>query len=557
MQCLAYVVGSRVDGLYDGNSDDMWYPGRIQRVHSSDDTDNASYEVVYDDGEIETHVLPQFLRFHVSGTLSVGTRVFGRYAGGDEWYPGKVTEVQENGCYTIEYDDSEVETDVPLEFIKEPTEASFEPTAGDSNEQEAEAVAAGTPDKVAMVSVDDEPVDATAPEVAVLDMVEPTQAVDSTPASHKDAEEVSSPQSVDGSATSMSEPQQRVVTIPHQQQQQQPVEVERPRFHAKPKPIDNDSAPSSSQPHHQQRSQSESTGQHQFETDEYASIVESIELLGKRLGDAASIKAVLSTLVKQMRTFPQVTADLVHSRNGEKLVIDVLKFHDSHAVIQCYCFVLLRRLCFLCAKSTHFFLRNEIIDFVTGAMRRFAEDAILQASACGALAVFTRVHAGLNLLLEHRVAQLVLATIVYHKTYSIHTRQVHYYACEGTHSLRSMPYAGLKHQFRVLRTSFERTDFEYSRKPISNYFLVNLLVPDSVVRALRARRSNDTGRALWGPSGRGSERRVAHLAVALPAAPGALVRRQEGLLRRRDATHVSRSEQPVRCGSHPAPEWSA
>ncbi|GAB9470868.1 hypothetical protein Gpo141_00008100 [Globisporangium polare] len=408
----------------------MWYPGRIQRVHSSDDTDNASYEVVYDDGEIETHVLPQFLRFHVSGTLSVGTRVFGRYAGGDEWYPGKVTEVQENGCYTIEYDDSEVETDVPLEFIKEPTEASFEPTAGDSNEQEAEAVAVGTPDKVAMVSVDDEPVDATAPEVAVLDMVEPTQAVDSTPASHKDAEEVSSPQSVDGSATSMSEPQQRVVTIPHQQQQQQPVEVERPRFHAKPKPIDSDSAPSSSQPHHQQQSQSESTGQHQFETDEYASIVESIELLGKRLGDAASIKAVLSTLVKQMRTFPQVTADLVHSRNGEKLVIDVLKFHDSHAVIQCYCFVLLRRLCFLCAKSTHFFLRNEIIDFVTGAMRRFAEDAILQASACGALAVFTRVHAGLNLLLEHRVAQLVLATIVYHKTYSIHTRQVHYYACE-------------------------------------------------------------------------------------------------------------------------------
>lgn len=85
----------------------------------------------------------------------------------------------------------------------------------------------------------------------------------------------------------------------------------------------------------------------------------------------------------------------------------------------------------LCVKSTHYLLRNGIVELVIQAMNAFAEDAILQASACGALAVFTRVQSGLNILIEYQVAQLVLSTLIYHKTYSVHTRQVHYYACEG------------------------------------------------------------------------------------------------------------------------------
>ncbi|KAF1774631.1 Armadillo-type fold [Phytophthora cactorum] len=161
-------------------------------------------------------------------------------------------------------------------------------------------------------------------------------------------------------------------------------------------------------------------------------IIDSLELLEKRLGDAASAKSVLSTLVKHMRAYPQVTADLVHERGGERLIIDALKFHPLHAVIQCYGFVLLRRLCFLCVKSTHYLLRNGIVELVIQAMNAFGEDAILQASACGALAVFTRVHAGLNSLIEFQVAQLVLSTLIYHKTYSVHTRQVHYYGCEAS-----------------------------------------------------------------------------------------------------------------------------
>lgn len=395
-----YAVGVRVDGLYDGNDDDMWYPGRIQRTNpaATDGAPCTTYEVLYDDGEIEYHVAPRYLRLHIAGTICVGSRVYGRYAGGDEWYPGKVTEVQENGCYTIEYDDTEVEQNVPIAFIKESTEAVFEPVeaAAAAGEEVVQVEANAENEAISRASNEPNPTEDRSSESSAKE--EPAPIAQSDVDAYVAA---SKGKAAEKELSLDSEPMAAT------QQYQQ---LERPRFH-----------------HPHQAATHFSTS----EPDEYATIIESIELLEKRLADAASVKAILSTLVKQMRTFPQVTSDLVHERDGERLIIDVLKFHGSHAVIQCYCFVFLRRLCFLCPKSTHFFLRNGITEFVTRAMNKFVEDAILQASACGALAVFTRVHAGLSMLLEHQVAQLVLATIVYHKTYSIHTRQVHYYACEG------------------------------------------------------------------------------------------------------------------------------
>lgn len=425
MPLTAFGAGSRVDGLYDGNQDDMWYPGRVQRVNDEDAP--ATYQVLYDDGEVESRVALQFLRKHVAGTLCVGTRVLGRYAGGDEWYPGKVADVLDNGCYTIEYDDTEVETDVPLEFINEPDEVALEPT------EENAAPASTMPAPRAASPLSEHGGDEEAAEEEAGDLDEDTEGGAVTglgdPLDDRPQPGYSAALSSNEVLSAAREPlrshdedvgQEHLRRSPPPSAFAAPVqhgdELERPRFQPKPKAA----------------AAADAQAAAQQETDEYAAILESIELLERRLADAATIKAVLSSLVKQMRAFPQVTADLVHERGGEKLVIAVLKFHDTHAVIQCYCFVLLRRLCFLCAKSTHYFLRNGIVDLVTAAMRTFAEDAILQASACGALAVFTRVHAGLTLLLQHRIAELVLATIVYHKTYSIHTRQVHYYACEGT-----------------------------------------------------------------------------------------------------------------------------
>ncbi|KAI9983522.1 hypothetical protein PInf_007556 [Phytophthora infestans] len=362
---VIYRVGERVDGLYDKNTDEMWYPGRVRCVRQGGNAEDVTFEVLYDDGEVEMAVRPQYLRQHVTGTICVGTRVLGRYDGGNEFYSGQISDVQENGKYTIAYDDGEVEEDVPIEHIVEPKE-----------EEEAE---------------------------------EPAENEEKVPSSTADD------------------------AAPHPpEQQEEDAEMEEPqKFHEeneRDEPSEKVFYSSKRDPHEPAHRTEEDT--EVSSNAERVYIIDSLELLEKRLGDAASAKSVLSTLVKHMRAYPQVTADLVHERGGERLIIESLKFHQSHAVIQCYGFVLLRRLCFLCVKSTHYLLRNGVVELVIQAMNEFAEDAILQASACGALAVFTRVHSGLNSLIEFQVAQLVLATLIYHKTYSVHTRQVHYYGCE-------------------------------------------------------------------------------------------------------------------------------
>ncbi|KAL3672854.1 hypothetical protein V7S43_002156 [Phytophthora oleae] len=380
-----YRVGERVDGLYDENTDDMWYPGRVRCVHLSD----ATFEVLYDDGEVEMNVRPEFLRQHVAGTICVGTRVLCRYDGGEEFYPGQVSDVQEDGRYTIAYDDGEVEEDVPLENIMEPKEVDEV-----KDEAEADEPAEGE-EKLSNNVMDDQPEHQQQEEQYKMEEL--------AGGIQENEESVHGDNKSDESAN---DPEENI----------RPPIPEPSKYDESPDPSDQN----------EDRPDATPAGL----STERAYIMESLQLLEKRLGDAASTKAVLSTLVKQMRAYPQITADLVHERGGERLIIDALKFHQSHAVIQCYGCVLLRRLCFLCVKSTHYLLRNGIVELVIQAMNAFAEDAILQASACGALAVFTRVHAGLNILIEFQVAQLVLSTLIYHKTYSVHTRQVHYYACE-------------------------------------------------------------------------------------------------------------------------------
>ncbi|TMW67643.1 hypothetical protein Poli38472_011263 [Pythium oligandrum] len=393
---VTYAAGDRVDGLYDGNTDGVWYPAFIQVVHN-EDPEAAYYEVLYDDGEVEEHVPSVYLRRHQRGTICVGTRVFGRYAGGDEWYPGKIQEVLDNGTFTLEYDDSEVETEVPLVYIRESMdEAPIGEDEGEPIHNDEERRESG---EEAHVPISECPKQTTE---------EPLSGEESEPAVHAE----SSP--VRESASHVSEDR----VDPHQPSETDQGAEEEVKFIPPPS--------------HQAQSNSEppTDAVAADVVDEYSSIISTMEQLEQCYMDPLATKTALSTLVKQMRAFPQVAADLVHTRGGERLIIDLLQRHQTHAVIQCYGFVLLRRLCFLCGKSTSYFLRNGIIDLITIAMRKFSEDAILQAAACGALAVFTRIHAGLTALLERRVAHLVLTTIIFHKTYSVHTRQVHYYACE-------------------------------------------------------------------------------------------------------------------------------
>ncbi|OQS07331.1 hypothetical protein THRCLA_00674 [Thraustotheca clavata] len=116
-------IGSRVDGLYAGGG--VWFPGYIVET-------GTLFTVKYDDGEVEENVPEHFLRVHELGTFSTGSRVLVRYGGGEEYYAGVITGIdEENQLYDIAYDDGEVEENVAVNEIvapvdSEPTEALLE-----------------------------------------------------------------------------------------------------------------------------------------------------------------------------------------------------------------------------------------------------------------------------------------------------------------------------------------------------------------------------------------------------------------------------------------------
>jgi hypothetical protein len=136
-----------------------------------------------------------------------------------------------------------------------------------------------------------------------------------------------------------------------------------------------------------------------------------------------------------IRSAPQITAECIHEQQGELLLLETIQTHSSHAVLLCYGCVLMRKLCHLNVDSVGLFLQHGIISAVAQALRDFPEDAILQASACGCLAVLTQTSdASKNEMLamqDPSLPGLVLASLDIHREYSNLTRQVQIYACEG------------------------------------------------------------------------------------------------------------------------------
>lgn len=95
----------------------------------------------------------------------------------------------------------------------------------------------------------------------------------------------------------------------------------------------------------------------------------------------------------------------------------------------------MRKLCHLSIESTELFVRHGIVSVVSQALSDFPEDAILQASVCGCLAVLAQSsNPSKNEMLtmpSPNILQLVLESLAIHREYSNLTRQVQIYACEG------------------------------------------------------------------------------------------------------------------------------
>ena len=78
--------------------------------------------------------------------------LFDGKSGGELWYPGRITKVHPNGTYDIAYDDGDVETEVPAEFIHHVPDTDEE-SADKADANEANAVAV---DPAASPSPDDD-----------------------------------------------------------------------------------------------------------------------------------------------------------------------------------------------------------------------------------------------------------------------------------------------------------------------------------------------------------------------------------------------------------------
>ena len=123
----------------------------------------------------------------------------------------------------------------------------------------------------------------------------------------------------------------------------------------------------------------------------------------------------------------------MRQQEAEYLLLQTIRAHTSHAVLLCYGCVLIRKLCHLSIEATEIFVEEQLVPLVAEALRRFPEDAILQASVCGCLAVLAQSsNPSKNQMLdaEFNIVPLIVASLNVHRDYSNLTRQVQIYACE-------------------------------------------------------------------------------------------------------------------------------
>ena len=100
-----------------------WFPGKIRRVRA-----DGSYDVDYDDGEVETALSADLVRAVGSakkglspargGRIEEGSKVEANYRGKGKYYPGRVKRDRGDGTYDIDYNDGEQEIRVPADMIR-------------------------------------------------------------------------------------------------------------------------------------------------------------------------------------------------------------------------------------------------------------------------------------------------------------------------------------------------------------------------------------------------------------------------------------------------------
>ena len=113
-------AGDKVEANYKGRG--KWFPGKIKRVRV-----DSSYDIDYDDGEVETAVSADLIRAvgkvkkslspARGGRIEEGSKVEANYRGRGKFYPGRVKRDRGDGMYDIDYNDGKQEKRVAADLI--------------------------------------------------------------------------------------------------------------------------------------------------------------------------------------------------------------------------------------------------------------------------------------------------------------------------------------------------------------------------------------------------------------------------------------------------------
>lgn len=112
-QSRTFAIGSKVEVNY--RSRGKFYPAVIKEYRP----DDGSYDIDYDDGEKESRVPLQNIRLLKSSSdFTHGQKVEVNYRAKGKYFPAKIRVVRDDGTYDIDYDDGEVETRVEKSLIR-------------------------------------------------------------------------------------------------------------------------------------------------------------------------------------------------------------------------------------------------------------------------------------------------------------------------------------------------------------------------------------------------------------------------------------------------------
>jgi GTPase SAR1 family protein len=114
--------GTKIEANY--RSKGKWYPAKIKRAR-----DDGTYDIDYDDGEMETRVKIECIRSRdgkplrastsrSSNRIEEGDKVEANYRGRGRYFPAKVRRDRGDGTYDLDYDDGETELRASEDMIR-------------------------------------------------------------------------------------------------------------------------------------------------------------------------------------------------------------------------------------------------------------------------------------------------------------------------------------------------------------------------------------------------------------------------------------------------------